>query len=59
MEKANYQRIIRNTGEIIEIIGTYIETGIMNPPEMLSEKEITRILKIMKKNRIKKLDFIS
>lgn len=59
MRKANHRKIIRNTGEIFEIDGTYEEVGIMNPPEMLSDEEMEKILGIMKKNGIKKLEVIS
>ena len=60
MNKANYEKTITDSGEIIEMIGTYeeIENGIMNPPKMLSDKEMLRIIKIMKRNNIKKLDII-
>ena len=58
MKKANYQKIIKDSGEIIELYGSYEQVGIMNPPEMLSNGEIQRILKIMKKNSIKKLELI-
>ena len=60
MEKANYQKTIKKTGEIFEMCGTYTEPEniVMNPPDMLTVKEEQIILKIMKKNRIKTLEVI-
>lgn len=59
-KRANYQKIIKDTGEIIEMIGTYNEPQdrIVNPPEMLSEDEQKVIIELMQKNGIKKLDVI-
>ena len=58
--KANYEKRILNTGEIIEMIGSYeqIDNIVMNPPVMLSTKEQNQIIKIMKKNSMKQLIII-
>lgn len=61
MRKANYEKRIKNSGEIIEIIGHYDdnESIIMSPPpDMLSEEEESIILDILKKNNIKMISFI-
>ena len=60
MEKANYQKTIKKTGEIFEMCGTYTEpeNAVMNPPDMLTVEEEKVILDIMEKNRIKKLEVI-
>jgi hypothetical protein len=60
MEKANYQKTLKSTGEIFEMCGTYThpDTVIMNSPDMLTIEEEKVILDIMEKNRIKKLEVI-
>jgi hypothetical protein len=60
MSTANYQRIIKNTGEIFEMCGTY-ETQdniVSNAPDMLTSAEQDMIMALMRKNGIKRLDVI-
>jgi len=60
MKHSNYRKDIRNTGEIVEMIGYYDnpENVAMNAPEMLSESELQTVFEIMKSKNVSILNII-
>ena len=60
MKKANYSQTIKDTGEIIELMGFYEddERIITNPPDMFVDGQLDEIIEMLRAANIKRADII-